>query len=92
MSTKERDYFVSRLVQNLEDNFYDSEERIQRLRLQNDELADENKRLRGGIEVIRDRCATLAKNAQEAGIRTLASEMDINAKSLTGLLKGDWKH
>ena len=45
--------------------------------------------LRDGIDAIRDRCATLAKSAQAAGIHTLAREMDINAKALTGLLNGD---
>lgn len=53
------------------------------------DLARELLRLRDGVEAIRDRCATLADSAQAAGIRTLASEMDINAKALTGLLKGD---
>lgn len=55
------------------------------------DLARELLRLRDGVETIRDRCAALAKNAQEAGIRTLASEMDINAKALTGLLNGDYE-
>ena len=55
---------------------------------QAEDLARELLRLRDGVEVIRDRCATLAKSAQEAGILTLAREMDINAKALTGLLKG----
>ena len=83
------DYYATRIVQDLEDDLYDSKERIQRLRRQNDELAAENERLRDGIEVIRDRCAALAINAESAGIRSLAREMDINDKALTGLLKGD---
>lgn len=45
-------------------------------------------RLHDGIETIRDRCATLAESAEAAGINTLALEMDIIAKALTGLLKG----
>lgn len=48
----------------------------------------ENERLRDGIEVIRDRCATLAKSAQTIGMGTLDHEMDVNAKALTGLLEG----
>ena len=52
------------------------------------DMARELIRLRDGVEVIRDRCTTLAKSAQNAGIRTLAREMDINAKALTGLLNG----
>lgn len=55
------------------------------------DLARELLRLRDGVEVIRNRCATLAKSAQAAGIHTLANEMDINAKALTGLLEGDTK-
>ena len=88
MSEPVYDYYATRIVQDLEDDLYESKERIQRLRRWNDELTAENERLREGVEVIRDRCATLAKNAQEAGINTLAHEMDINAKVLTGLLNG----
>lgn len=89
MSEPVYDYYATRIVQDLEDDLYDSKERIQRLRRWNDELAAENERLRDGIETIRDRCTTLAKNAQNAGIRALAREMDTNAKALTGLLNGD---
>lgn len=53
------------------------------------DMARELLRLRDGVEVIRDRCAALAKSAQNAGIHTLAREMDTNAKALTGLLNGD---
>ena len=91
MSEPVHDYYATRIVQDLEDDLYESKERIQRLRRQNDELADENKRLRDGIEVIRDRCAALAINAESAGIHSLAREMDINDKALTGLLNGDYK-
>lgn len=52
-------------------------------------MARELLRLRDGVEVIRDRCATLAESARSAGIHTLAGEMDVNAKALTGLLEGD---
>ena len=83
------DYYATRIVQDLEDDLYDSKERIQRLRRQNDQLTAENERLRDGIEVIRDRCANLARSARAAGINTLANEMFINAKALTGLLNGD---
>ncbi|MBC3179384.1 hypothetical protein [Corynebacterium lujinxingii] len=44
------DYYATRIVQDLEDDLYDSKERIQRLRRQNDELAAENERLRDGVE------------------------------------------
>ena len=87
MSEPLHDYYVTQMVQDLENDLYDSKERIQRLRRQNDELAAENERLRDGIEVIRDRCATLAKSAQTIGMDTLAHEMEINAKALTGLLE-----
>ena len=53
------------------------------------DLARELLRLRGGVEVVRDRCAALAINAESAGIHTLAREMAINDKALTGLLNGD---
>lgn len=53
------------------------------------DMARELVRLRDGVEVMRDRCATLAKSGEAAGIHTLAREMDINAKALTGLLNGD---
>lgn len=88
MSEPVNDYYVTQMVQDLEDDLYDSKERIQRLLRQNDELAAENERLRDGIEVVRDRCATLAESAQAMGMGTLAHEMDVNAKALTGLLEG----
>ena len=54
MNEPVNDYYVTQMVQDLENDLYDSKERIQRLRRQNDELAVENERLRDGIEVIRD--------------------------------------
>lgn len=87
MNEPVNDYYVTQMVQDLENDLYDSKERIQRLRRQNDELTAENERLRDGIEVIRDRCATLAKSAQTMEMNTLAHEMEINAKALTGLLE-----
>lgn len=88
MNEPVNDYCVTQMVQDLENDLYDSKERIQRLLRQNDELAAENERLRDGIEVVRDRCATLAESAQAMGMGTLAHEMDVNAKALTGLLEG----
>lgn len=88
MNEPVNDYYVTQMVQDLENDLYDSKERIQRLLRQNDELAAENERLRDGIEVVRDRCATLAESAQAMGMGTLAHEMDVNAKALTGLLEG----
>ena len=60
-----------------------------RLMAASPDLARELLRLRDGVEVIRDRCATLAESARSAGIHTLAGEMDVNAKALTDLLEGD---
>lgn len=88
MSEPAYDYRVTLMVQDLEDDLYDSKERIQYLRRQNDQLVAENERLRDGIDTMRDRCATLAKSAEAAGIHALAREMDVNAKALTGLLNG----
>lgn len=89
MSEPVHDYYATRIVQDLEDDLYDSKERIHRLRQQNDQLTAENERLRDGIEVIRDRCATLTKSAQAAGIRALADETYITATALTALLDGE---
>ena len=46
-------------------------------------------RLRDGVEVMRDRCAALAKSARSSGLHVLANEMYTNADALTGLLGGD---
>lgn len=43
-------YYATRIVQDLEDDLYDSKERIQRLRRQNDQIAAENKRLHDAVE------------------------------------------
>lgn len=53
------------------------------------DMARELLRLHDGIEVIRDRCVTVAENSRAAGIYTLAGEMDVKAKALTDLLEGD---
>ena len=53
------------------------------------DMARELLRQRDGIEVIRDRCANLARSARAAGIHTLANEMYATAKALTDLLNGD---
>ena len=50
MTEPVHDYYATRIVQDLEDDLYDSKERIQRLRRQNDELTAENERLRDGVE------------------------------------------
>lgn len=89
MSEPVHDYYATQIVQDLEDDLYDSKERMQRLRRQNDELVAENERQHDGIEVIRDRCANLARSARAAGIHTLANEMYATAKALTDLLNGD---
>ena len=92
MSEPVYDYYATRIVQDLEDDLYDSKERIQRLRRTNAELASENDRLRDGIASIRDRCTTLAKSAQATnviGLANLANEMNATAEALTDLLEGD---
>ena len=91
MSEPVYDYYATRIVQDLEDDLYDSKERIQRLRRTNAELASENDRLRDGIESIRDRCAALAKSAQATnviGLANLANEMSASAEALNNLLEG----
>lgn len=46
-------------------------------------------RVHDGVEVIRDRCASLAKSARSSGLHVLANEMYANADALTELLNGD---
>ena len=53
------------------------------------ELARELLRQRDGVEVIRDRCANLARSARAAGMHTLANEMYATVKALAELLEGD---
>lgn len=53
------------------------------------DMARELPRLHDGIEVIRDYCAGVAKNARAAGVHTVANEMYAIAKALTDLLEGD---
>lgn len=50
MSEPVHDYYATRIVQDLEDDLYDSKERIQRLRRQNDQLTAENEHLHGVVE------------------------------------------
>ena len=50
MSEPVYDYYATRIVQDLEDDLYDSKERIQRLRRQNNQLTAENEHLRGVVE------------------------------------------
>lgn len=63
MSEPVHDYYATRIVQDLEDDLYESKERIQRLRRQNDELADENKRLRGVVKKFDSWLTLSARNA-----------------------------
>ena len=91
MSEPVYDYYATRIVQDLEDDLYDSKERIQRLRRTNAELASENDRLRDEIASIRDRCAALAKSAQATnviGLANLTNEMSASAEALNDLLEG----
>ena len=91
MSELVHDYYATRIVQDLEDDLYDSKERIQRLRRWNDQLTAENERLRDGVEQLREMCL-LERDAafQETGTRAGASNACNNcAERLTGLLEGD---
>lgn len=91
MSEPVHGYYATRIVQDLEDDLYDSKERIQRLRRQNDELADENKRLRDGVKQLREMCL-LERDAafQETPMRAgEVGAFNVCADQLTGLLKGD---
>ena len=54
-----------------------------------DELRAELLEMREGIEVVRDRCARLARNAEAVDMHAIAREMDINAQALAGLLEKD---
>ena len=88
MSDPNSNYFVSQLVQDLEDNLYDSKERIQRLRRQSDELAAENERLRDGVKQVAD---DLGENAEYAP-NVPRQEAYLEAEQrLTELLNGEPK-
>lgn len=96
MSEPVYDYYATRIVQDLEDDLYDSKERIQRLRRWNDELTEENERLRDGMEQavsIAKRQIVLnieAGHVEENGpaCSALADLTDLT-NTLTGLLEGD---
>lgn len=92
MSEQTHNYFVSQLVQDLEDNLHDSKRRAQRLRRQNDQLAAENERLRDGIEAQRDTCArvaTMCRSSNDPEAPAVASNLESVARALTNLLDGD---
>lgn len=57
------DYYATRIVQDLEDDLYDSKERIQRLWRQNDQLTAENEHLRGVVEKFDNWLTVSARNA-----------------------------
>ena len=88
MSDPNSNYFVSQLVQDLEDNLYDSKERIQRLRRQSDELAAENERLRDGVKQVADDLGANAEYAPNVPMHTAFIEAE---RLLTELLNGEPK-
>lgn len=86
------DYYATWIVQDLEDDLYESKERIQRLRRQNDELTAENERLRGDIAATRDRIAgeleRIGPELRAASI-TLYTEREHFIAFCDHLLEGD---
>lgn len=86
MSEPIHDYYATRIVQDLEDDLYDSKERIQRLRRQNDQLTTENERLRGVVEKFD---SWLTVSAGNAFTTPAAKNAYLDAQYiLTELLKG----
>lgn len=91
MSEPVYDYYATRIVQDLEDDLYESKERIQRLRRWNDTLADENERLRDGIKEQVDHLRALEMALAIQGQLGVAGPVQGIAKALTELLDGDTK-
>ena len=77
------DYYATRIVQDLEDDLYNSKERIQRLRQQNAELAEKHDRMCKALEKFDDWLTTSANNAPT----TTAKNIYLSAQcTLTDLL------
>lgn len=92
MSEPVHDYYATRIVQDLEDDLYDSKERIQRLRRQNDELTAENERLRDGVQDIHRTCARTAdicRSSEYPEEQAVAGNLESVARQLAQLLDGD---
>ena len=89
MSEPVNDYYVTQMVQDLEDDLYDSKERIQRLRRQNDELTAENERLRDGVGQQITHLEALLVVAESRGQHGFAGSIQARVTELTGLLEGD---
>ena len=82
MSEPVYDHYATRIVQDLEDDLYDSKRRVQRLRRQNDELAAENERLRDAIKRVAGDLGESAEYApnvprQEAYLEAERAVLDI---------------
>lgn len=91
MSEPVHDYYATRIVQDLEDDLYDSKERIQRLRRQNDELTAENERLRDGVEQQITHLEALLAAAESRGHHGFARPIQARVTELTELLDGDYE-
>lgn len=82
------DYYATRIVQDLENDLYDSKERIQRLRRQNTELAEEHDHMRKALEKFNDWLIMSAHNAPT----TAAKNIYLNTQcALTDLIGGGAK-
>ena len=89
MSEPVYDYYATRIVQDLEDDLYESKERIQRLRRQNDQLTAENERLRDGVKQQITHLEALLIAAESTGHYGFAGPIQARVTELTGLLNGD---
>lgn len=80
------DYYATRIVQDLENDLYNSKERIQRLRRQNAELAEKHDHIHEALEKFNDWLTTSARNAPTTTAkniyldtqRTLIDLLDVN--------------
>lgn len=89
MSEPVHDYYATRIVQDLEDDLYDSKERIQRLRRQNDQLTAENERLRDGVEQQITHLEALLAAAEVTEHYGFAGPIQARVTELSELLNGD---
>lgn len=79
------DYYATQIVRDLENDLYDSKERIQRLRRQNAELVDKHDHIRDVLEKFDAWLTASASNAPT----TTAKNIYLNAQcALADLLEG----
>lgn len=89
MSEPVYDYYATRIVQDLEDDLYESKERIQRLRRWNDQLTAENERLRDGVKQVVETMRVDANGMNTRFMGNTAAYLRQYAGQLGLILNGD---